>query len=66
VLAKNQIMKMRVYIWLEGQDPDCIDTASTGVSFDTTIKFCKPPVNNSGSGSGSGSGDTGSGTGTGG
>ena len=61
VLAKNQIMKMRVYIWLEGQDPDCIDTASTGVSFDTTIKFCKPPVDNSGSGSG-----TGTGTGTGG
>ena len=46
-LAKNQIMKMRVYIWLEGQDPDCIDTASTGVSFDTTIKFSKPPVNGS-------------------
>ena len=56
VLAKNKIMKMRVYIWLEGQDPDCIDTASTGVSFDTTIKFCKPAVNGNGSGSGSGTG----------
>ena len=56
VLTKNKIMKMRVYIWLEGQDPDCIDTASTGVSFDTTIKFCKPPVTGSGSGSGSGTG----------
>ncbi len=62
-LAKNKIMKMRVYIWLEGQDPDCIDTASTGVSFDTTIKFCKPGVTGSGSGSGSGSG-TEPGTGT--
>jgi len=55
-LAKNKIMKMRVYIWLEGQDPDCIDTASAGVSFDTTIKFCKPEVTGSGSGSGSGTG----------
>ena len=47
VLARNKIMKMRVYIWLEGQDPDCIDTASTGVSFDTVIKFCKPQVTGS-------------------
>ena len=59
-LAKNKIMKMRVYIWLEGQDPDCIDTASTGVSFDTTIKFCKPAVSGSGSGSGT---EPGTGTG---
>ena len=46
-LEKNKIVKMRVYIWLEGQDPDCIDTASTGVSFDTTLKFCKPSVSGS-------------------
>ena len=48
-LTGNAITKARVYIWLEGQDPDCIDTASTGVSFNTTIKFCKPAVTGSGS-----------------
>jgi len=45
-LAPNQIMRLRVYIWLEGQDPDCIDTASTGKQFDTIIKLGKPKKTN--------------------
>ena len=43
-LAQNAVMKARVYIWLEGQDPDCIDTASTGKSIDIVIGFTKPEV----------------------
>lgn len=41
-LAKNSIHKARVYIWLEGQDPDCNDTASTGRAFDISINLRKP------------------------
>lgn len=44
VLQQNSIMKARVYIWLEGQDPDCIDTASTGKSIDMVLGFTKPAV----------------------
>ena len=43
-LAPNSVMKARVYIWLEGQDPDCIDTASTGKSIDMVLGFTKPSV----------------------
>lgn len=42
MLGQNSIMKARVYIWLEGQDPDCNDTASTGRAFDIAIGFTKP------------------------
>ena len=35
-------MKMRVYVWLEGQDPDCLDIASTGKQFDLAINLRKP------------------------
>ena len=42
MLQQNKIMKARVYIWLEGQDPYCIDTASTGRAFDIQINLCKP------------------------
>ncbi|MBR6034186.1 MAG: hypothetical protein IKP28_05600 [Clostridia bacterium] len=45
MLEKNSIMKAKVYIWLEGQDPDCIDTASTGRAFDIQINLCKPAKN---------------------
>lgn len=41
-LTKNSIQKARVYIWLEGQDPDCNDTASTGRAFDIAINLRKP------------------------
>ena len=43
-LPGNAISKARVYIWLEGQDPDCQDTASTGKSFDLQINLSKPAV----------------------
>ena len=43
-LAGNAITKARVYIWLEGQDPDCQDTASTGKAFDLKINLSKDPV----------------------
>ncbi len=42
MLEKNSIMKAKIYIWLEGQDPDCIDTASTGRAFDIQLNLCKP------------------------
>jgi hypothetical protein len=45
-LPGNSISKARVYIWLEGQDPDCIDTASTGQQLDFTLSFTKPVVSN--------------------
>ena len=44
MLKQNSVMKARVYIWLEGQDPDCIDTASTGKSIDLVLGFTKPAV----------------------
>ena len=43
-LKQNCVMKARIYIWLEGQDPDCIDTASTGKSIDLVLGFTKPAV----------------------
>ena len=42
VLGQNTITKARVYIWLEGQDPDCNDTASTGKQIKVTINLSKP------------------------
>ena len=44
MLKPNAIMKSRVYVWIEGQDVDCIDTASTGKQIDITLKFTKPEV----------------------
>lgn len=41
-LDGNSIKKARIYIWIEGQDPDCIDTASTGKSIDVKLGFTKP------------------------
>ena len=43
-MTGNSIMKLRVYIWLEGQDPDCNDTASTGKAIDVAINLTKPAV----------------------
>jgi len=43
-LKGNAISKVRVYVWLEGQDPDCIDTASTGKYLDFVINFSKPSL----------------------
>ena len=55
----NKVSKVRVYIWLEGQDVDCINSASYGDRLQATIKLTKP-VNNEGTsnsytGDGSGS-----------
>lgn len=47
MLEQNSIMKSRVYVWIEGQDVDCIDTASTGKQIDITLKFTKPAVDTS-------------------
>ena len=33
------ISKIKVYIWIEGQDIDCEDTASLGAGFSTTLGF---------------------------
>ena len=41
-LQANKISKLRVYIWLDGQDPDCIDTASTGKYLDFVLNLAKP------------------------
>ena len=48
-LKGNAITKARVYIWLEGQDPDCIDTASTGMYLDFVINLTKLTGTQSGS-----------------
>ena len=40
-LASNTITKARVYIWLEGQDPDCNNTASTGKVIDIVLNLAK-------------------------
>jgi len=41
-LKPGQITKVRVYLYLEGQDPDCIDMASLGKQVNATIKLVKP------------------------
>lgn len=40
-LPQNTISKFRVYVWLEGQDVDCINTASMAGKLDVTIKLKK-------------------------
>ena len=44
-IAGNKITKVRVYVWIEGQDVDCINAASYGDRLQATIKLTKP-VNN--------------------
>ena len=41
-LEPNKITKIRVYIWLEGQDVDCINVASTGDRLQATLRLTKP------------------------
>jgi len=45
-LPRNAVSKATIYIWLEGQDPDCNDYASAGGGLQYVIKFTKPPQNN--------------------
>ena len=44
-LPRNAVSKAKIYIWLEGQDPDCNDYASAGGGLDFVIKFTKPGPN---------------------
>lgn len=55
-LQPNKVTKVRVYIWLEGQDVDCINTASQGDRLQATIKLTKPVSNESSSNSYAGDG----------
>lgn len=41
-IEANKVTKVRVYIWIEGQDVDCINTASQGDRLQATIKLTKP------------------------
>lgn len=41
-LAPNTITKVRCYIWLEGQDLDCTNLASTGEELRVTLRLTKP------------------------
>lgn len=47
-LKANQYQKIRVYFWMEGQDPDCINQASLGGGLTLDIGFSKPGTTNSG------------------
>ena len=38
----NQYQKIRVYFWMEGQDPDCINAASLGGGLTLDLGFSKP------------------------
>lgn len=49
-LKPNTITKVRCYIWLEGQDPDCIDLASTGQEVIATLRLIKPKASVQGGG----------------
>ena len=40
-LESNRISKVRVYIWMEGQDPDCISMASLGDKLNVNLKLTK-------------------------
>ena len=52
-ITPNQYQKIRVYFWMEGQDPDCINAASLGGGLELNIGFSKPGQDNSGAVSGS-------------
>lgn len=43
----NQYQKMRVYVWIEGQDPDCVNYASMGGGLTLNIGLSKPENNGS-------------------
>ena len=48
ILPKNTISKFRVYVWLEGQDVDCINTASMAGKLDVKIRLDKVGGSNNG------------------
>ena len=46
-IKANQYQKMRVYVWIEGQDPDCVNYASMGGGLTLDIGLSKPENNGS-------------------
>ena len=47
-LVPNTITKVRCYIWIEGQDPDCVNLSSLGEELIVTLKLEKPKVEGAG------------------
>lgn len=41
-IKPSQYQKIRIYFWMEGQDPDCINAASLGGGLTLDIGFSKP------------------------
>lgn len=46
-IIANQYQKARVYVWIEGQDPDCINYASLGGGLTLNLGLSKPENPNS-------------------
>ena len=40
-ILKNTIVRIRMYVWLEGQDPDCVNYASHGGGIELDLGLCK-------------------------
>lgn len=40
-ILKNQTIRLRMYVWLEGQDPDCVNYASHGGGIELDFGLCK-------------------------
>ena len=40
-IAPNSVCRLKVYLWLEGQDVDCINYASHGVGIKVNIGLVK-------------------------
>ena len=40
-MLKNTIIRLRMYVWLEGQDPDCVNYASHGGGIELDFGLCK-------------------------
>ena len=43
-IKKNTIIRLRMYVWLEGQDPDCVNYASHGGGIEVDVGLCKGEV----------------------
>ena len=43
-IKKNTIVRLRMYVWLEGQDPDCVNYASHGGGIEVDVGLCKGEV----------------------
>lgn len=40
-MLKNTTLRIRMYVWLEGQDPDCVNYASHGGGIELDLGLCK-------------------------